>query len=100
MGNPFSSNTAKRKSKIRIHCRRITRLHQLEVHKQPPGPAISIDERVDLDKSRVQFGRALNHVHLTSLFVPLDQQLHFLRQVEKIGGVVLAPAAITTFSCR
>lgn len=37
MGNPFSSNTAKRKSKIRIHCRRITRLHQLEVRKQPPA---------------------------------------------------------------
>ena len=72
--------------------RRVARLHQDEVHEQPAGPPVAVDERVDVDELVVCEGGEPDRVEVTVLrrVEPLDELVHEELNVRRVRRYVIS----------
>jgi hypothetical protein len=62
--------------------RRVSLFHELEVHHQATGSAVTIDEWLDFDESGMQLRCALNDAHVRGSLVPANELMHFVVNVK------------------
>ena len=72
--------------------RRVARLHQDEVHEQPAGPPVAVDERVDVDELVVCEGGEPDRVEVAVLrrVEPVDELVHEELNVRRVRRYVIS----------